>query len=64
MDVFTVTKPGGTKTHEFEAYTRLLEEIGGWDNSGRILVEPIKYSIALKVSGLGQCELRFESVHQ
>ena len=28
MDVFTVTKPGGTKTHEFEAYTRLLEEIG------------------------------------
>ena len=28
MDVFTVTKPGGTKDYEFEAYTRLLEEIG------------------------------------
>ncbi|HUY33713.1 MAG TPA: hypothetical protein VMV69_13265 [Pirellulales bacterium] len=28
MDVFTVTKPGGTKNYEFEAYTRLLEEIG------------------------------------
>lgn len=30
---------------------RLLEEIGTWDTSGKILVEPIKYSIALKVSG-------------
>ena len=28
MDVFTVTKPGGTKDYEFEAYTGLLEEIG------------------------------------
>jgi hypothetical protein len=28
MDVFTVTKPNGTKDFEFEAYTRLLEEIG------------------------------------
>jgi hypothetical protein len=28
MDVFTVTKPGGTKDFEFQAYTRLLEEIG------------------------------------
>lgn len=28
MDVFTVTKPGGTKDYEFEAYTRLLEDIG------------------------------------
>jgi len=28
MDFFTVTKPGGTKDYEFEAYTRLLEEIG------------------------------------
>jgi len=28
MDVFTVSKPGGTKDYEFEAYTRLLEEIG------------------------------------
>jgi hypothetical protein len=28
MEVFTVTKPGGTKDYEFEAYTRLLEEIG------------------------------------
>src|SRR5437016_4209470 len=28
MDVFTVTKPGGTRDHEFEAYTRLLEDIG------------------------------------
>jgi hypothetical protein len=28
MDVFTVTKPGGTKDYEFQAYTRLLEEIG------------------------------------
>jgi hypothetical protein len=28
MDVFTVTKPGGTKDYEYEAYTRLLEEIG------------------------------------
>ena len=28
MNVFTVTKPGGTKDYEFEAYTRLLEEIG------------------------------------
>ena len=30
---------------------RLLEEIGGWDTTGKVLVEPIKYSIALKVSG-------------
>jgi hypothetical protein len=28
MNVFSVTKPGGTKDYEFEAYTRLLEEIG------------------------------------
>ncbi len=28
MEVFTVTKPGGTKDNEFESYTRLLEEIG------------------------------------
>ncbi len=28
MEVFTVTKPDGTKDYEFEAYTRLLEEIG------------------------------------
>jgi hypothetical protein len=28
MDVFTVMKPGGTKDYEFEAYTRLLEDIG------------------------------------
>jgi hypothetical protein len=28
MDVLTVTKPGGTKAYEFQAYTRLLEEIG------------------------------------
>jgi hypothetical protein len=28
MEVFTVTKPGGTKDYEFEAYTRLLEDIG------------------------------------
>jgi hypothetical protein len=28
MNVFTVTKPGGTKDYEFEAYTSLLEEIG------------------------------------
>lgn len=28
MDVFTVTKPGGTKDYEFEEFTRLLEEIG------------------------------------
>src|SRR5438094_6830269 len=28
MDVFTVTKPGGTKGYEFEAYTHLLEDIG------------------------------------
>jgi hypothetical protein len=28
MDVFTVAKPGGSKDHEFVAYTRLLEEIG------------------------------------
>ena len=28
MDVFTMTKPGGTRDHEFEAYTRLLEDIG------------------------------------
>jgi hypothetical protein len=28
MDVFTVTKPGGTKDYEFEAYTSLLEDIG------------------------------------
>ncbi len=28
MNVFTVTKPGGTKDYEFEAYTRLLEDIG------------------------------------
>ncbi len=28
MEVFTVTKPGGTKDYEFQAYTRLLEEIG------------------------------------
>jgi hypothetical protein len=30
---------------------RLLEEIGAWDTSGKISVEAIKYSIALKVSG-------------
>lgn len=28
MDIFTVTKPGGTNDYEFQAYTRLLEEIG------------------------------------
>jgi hypothetical protein len=28
MDVFAVAKPGGTKDYEFEAYTRLLEDIG------------------------------------
>jgi hypothetical protein len=28
MDVFTVTKPGGTKDYEFEEFTRLLEDIG------------------------------------
>ncbi|MGA7500335.1 MAG: hypothetical protein WBX00_26685 [Isosphaeraceae bacterium] len=28
MEVFTVTKPGGTKDHEFEEFTRLLEDIG------------------------------------
>jgi hypothetical protein len=28
MEVFTVTKPGGTRDYEFEAYTRLLEEVG------------------------------------
>src|SRR5437868_5417001 len=28
MHVFTVTKPGGTTDYEFEAYIRLLEEIG------------------------------------
>jgi hypothetical protein len=28
MDVFTVTKPGGTRDYEFEAYTRLLQESG------------------------------------
>jgi len=28
MEVFTVTKPGGTKDYEFEEFTRLLEEIG------------------------------------
>lgn len=28
MIVFSVTKPGGTKDFEFEAYTRLLEDIG------------------------------------
>jgi hypothetical protein len=26
--VFTVTKPIGTKDREFEAYTRLLEDVG------------------------------------
>jgi len=29
----------------------LLEQIAGWDTTGKILIEPIKYSIALKVSG-------------
>ncbi|MGH7170293.1 MAG: hypothetical protein ACRELG_08470 [Gemmataceae bacterium] len=28
MDAFTVTKPGGAKDYEFEAYTRLLEDVG------------------------------------
>jgi hypothetical protein len=28
MEVFSVTKPGGTKEFEFDAFTRLLEEIG------------------------------------
>lgn len=28
MDVFTVIKPGGIKDYEYEAYTRLLEDIG------------------------------------
>src|SRR4051812_25951415 len=28
MDVFTVTKPGGTKDYEYETYAHLLEEIG------------------------------------
>ena len=28
MLVYTVTKPVGTKDKEFEAYTRLLEEVG------------------------------------
>ncbi len=28
MQLFTVSKPGGTKDFEFEAYTRLLESIG------------------------------------
>src|SRR5215831_17079842 len=28
VEAFTVTKPGGTKDYEFEAYTRLLEDIG------------------------------------
>jgi hypothetical protein len=28
MEVFTVMKPVGTKDYEFEAYTRLLEDIG------------------------------------
>lgn len=28
MRLFTVTKPGGTKDYEFEAYTKLLEDVG------------------------------------
>ncbi len=28
MSVYTVTMPGGIKDHEFEAYTKLLEEAG------------------------------------
>ncbi len=28
MAVYTVTKPGGTKDREFEAYTELLEDVG------------------------------------
>ncbi len=28
LPVFSVTKPVGTKDREFEAYTRLLEEVG------------------------------------
>lgn len=38
MNVYTVTKPGGTKDFEFEAYTRLLESIGvDVANAARVL---------------------------
>jgi hypothetical protein len=29
----------------------LLDQVAAWDSSGKILIEPIKYSISLKVSG-------------